>query len=324
MERPPPNGLRHSTARTCTGPHSSQRVSYAWGRSRAHKDRASIPSRDRAGGSSDLASSLREGCASEALGRAVRELYDAFGHRRLSDDGPAICSPHCVSEDVVQRIASAENAMSVGFEDLNAFYSAAKGTGIGEDLAFLLPRILEFVAQGRDPGGIGLFKLFVEWFPPMWSTLSDRERDAVCGYCRELTRSCFVPDLVVRLGYEPLEVVEMAASGGFDVDPILDVLCDPPPSFERDNFFISLVFDHPEIWKGGSYFYRTDPEVVRWIAERFRALVTSERMRNRLASLASGDGSSKYADRAEDANHAYLAPLALQIVEHEADSVSRL
>ena len=242
---------------------------------------------------------------------AVAELYAAFRCRALSSGGPAVCSPHCASADAVRRIAGATEPADVSFEDLREFHDAAKGEGAGWDMAFLLPRTLEFVARGRVPKTAGLFALFAHEFPPVWRALTDRERGAVRSYCRELVRWRLALATTVRCDYEPMDILAMAASGGFDVDPVLDALCDPPATDASDDVLVDLVLDHMTPRRKGRTFYATDERTAAHIDGRLRALVRSPATLARLERLALSD---REALRAERASLAHL------MLEHEMNA----
>jgi len=94
-----------------------------------------------------------------ALDAAVEALYVAFQNRSLSPDGPDVCTACCMPLEAKQRVATAPK-QAITYDDLHEFQSAAKGEGAGQDIAYLLPRTMEFVAQGREQGA-GLFSLFI-------------------------------------------------------------------------------------------------------------------------------------------------------------------
>ena len=250
----------------------------------------------------------------QSLDRAVNDLYRAFGGRKLSHNGPAICTVCCAPEEVAERIRDASTPQSISFEDLSEFHSAAKGDGAGKDMAFLLPRTLEFVARGREPRSAGLFALFAHDFPPMWAKLSDRERDAVHAYCRALARwhLSLPPDATCDYGL--MDVIEMAAAGGFGVDPILDELSEPPATDKGDDALVDLVLDRADFWQRPPKLYQTDSAVAAHIAQRLRTAVAAPSTIARLERLALSDDDPARAERAS---------LAHQIAENEAGMADR-
>lgn len=245
---------------------------------------------------------------------AISELYAAFRTRKLSKGGPDACTASCcASREVLNRIARSA-PMNVSFEDLREYHSAAKGLGAGEDLAFLLPRILQFVAQGRDPNGIGLFALFGSHFSPMWDELSDHERAAVRQYCSVLMRWRIATYSDKAPSYEPWDLLEMAAAGGFDVDPILDAFTPLPSTNGAVDLLIDLILHRADIWRDEQRIYGTDTELTKHIAERLCIIITSPEALLLLESAALADN---------DLDRAERASLAHQIVEHKAENEVR-
>lgn len=251
---------------------------------------------------------------SKAVEDSIAELYVAFCNRKLSEDGPDVCTaPCCASSEAMNRIAHSAPA-DISSEDLREYHCAAKGLRVGQDLAFLLPRTLEFVAQGYDPKGIGLFALFGRKFAPIWDELTDREQAAVRRYCYELMRWQIANYPDGALEYQPLDLLEMAAPSGFDVEPLLDALADPPPTNGAVDVLSGLILDHAVLWREGRGLYDTDKNLAEHIAERLRSIIISPATRHLLESAALADGDM---DRAERAS------IAHQVVEHEAENEVR-
>ena len=250
----------------------------------------------------------------QALDRAVDELYLAFGARKLSRNGPAICTFCCAPEAVAERIRDASTPRNVTFEDLSEFHSAAKSEEVAEDMAFLLPRTLEFVGRGREPNTVGLFALFAHHFPRMWAELSDRERDAVHAYCRALVRWHLSLPPGATCNYGLSDIIEMAAAGGFGVDPILDELSEPPATDRGDDALIDLVLDRAEFWQRPPKLFQTDATVAAHIARRLRAAVAAPSTIARLERLALSDDDPLRTERAS---------LAHDIAENEAGMADR-
>lgn len=262
------------------------------------------------------------------LDRSVAELYRVLRSRGLSEGGPDICTPHCAPIEVSERIAAAGRPSHVRYDDLYEFLCAAKGDGAGEDIAFLFPRIAERLAEGRDPKGMGLFAILNHYFPPVWPTLEREERGAVRSFLGALTRwrLCVpMPDLkACPFGSYPsdpdfgppspfapefavLEIIEMTANGGIELNPVRDALLDPPPSLVAADVLADLVLDNPTAWRKGSM----------TVEERYRAEITAT-LRTVIAApstirllerRALSDGNGELAERAS---------LAHQIIENEA------
>lgn len=242
------------------------------------------------------------------LNSAITELYDAFRRRKLSEGGPDACTHCCASPEAMARIAhSAPERIS--FVDLSEYHCAAKGDGAGQDLVFLLPRTLEFVALGSDLNSAGLFALYARYFPPMWKELDDRERSAVGRYLRELLLWRLTEHQSVAWDYGPIEVLEMAASGGFDVDPIVDVMADPPDTESALEMMIDLILNHAKIWRDGSGLYEVKQSLSQHISRRLSIIISSSTILSLLERTALAEG---------DADRAERASLAHQIAEYEA------
>lgn len=244
----------------------------------------------------------------EALQSSVAGLYSAFRNRKLSKGGPDACTNCCASPEAMERIACSA-PQHISFNDLSEYHCAAKGEGAGEDLTFLLPRTLEFVASGSDLKSAGLFALFARYFPPMWEFLDDRERDALRVYCHELMLWRLTEDPNVIWDYDPFEILEMTASGGFDVEPVLDVLSDPPNTLSAINTIIDLVVDHADFWRDGRAFYEVSDRRSRHLSRRLRDIISSSKTISLLERTALADG---------DVSRAERASLAHQIAEYEA------
>lgn len=197
----------------------------------------------------------------------------------------------------------------ISFVDLSEYHCAAKGDGAGQDLVFLLPRTLEFVAGGSDLNSPGLFALYARYLPPMWEELDDRERSAVGGYLRELLLWRLTDHQNVIWDYEPIEILEMAASGGFDVDPIFDVIADPPNTESTTEMMIDLILNHAKIWRDSSGLYEVKHSLSQHISGRLRNIISSSTMLSMLERTALSNG---------DADRAERASLAHQIAEYEA------
>ena len=250
-----------------------------------------------------------------ALDRAVDDLYRAFRGRKASKGSPAICTVCCAPEEVAQRIADAATPRGVSFEDLGQFHSAAKADGAGADMAFLLPRTLECVARGRVPPlAPGLFSLFSYAFAPIWEGASTHERAAVTNYLDALMRwrlTVYVPYKNRRYDgddYEPLDIVEMAANGGIDIQLPVRVLADPPDTSAAADVLADLVLDRYESWTDVGISIIREPHREA-AAEAVRPLLTAPTTLHLLERYALSD---------DDPELARLASLAHQIVEREA------
>ncbi len=242
------------------------------------------------------------------LESSIAELYSAFRNRKLSKGGPDACTQCCASPEAMERIAGSA-PQQISFNDLSEYHCAAKGEGAAVDLTFLLPRTLEFVATGSDLKSAGLFSLFARYFPPMWELLDDRERDALRVYFRELMLWRLTADPSITWDYDPFEILEMTASGGFDVDPVLDVLSDPPDTLSAVDTITDLVLDHVDFWRDGRGFYEVSDRCSRHMLRRLRDVIASSKTIGLLSRAALADG---------DVGRAERASLAHQIAEHEA------
>lgn len=245
-----------------------------------------------------------------ALDAAVDDLYTAFSHRRLSDGGPDVCTYCCASPAAMARIAKASSAGTpqlVSLEDLRDFNDAAKGEGAGEDLCFLLPRTFELLSQGREPKTAGLFAIYVRDFPPVWPRLSEHERRAVKAACYALMRW--------RLGFawsrdcpfSPLDILEMAASGGFDMRPIFKALASATDGPEATDHLIELVIHHHPLWSEGRGLYEVDERTCETIASELRRIIALPETVSRFEAAALRDPSDARAEKAS---------LAHQLAEH--------
>ncbi|WP_126136518.1 hypothetical protein [Tritonibacter mobilis] len=208
----------------------------------------------------------------------------------------------------MERIARSD-PQHVSFDDLSEYHCAAKGDCAGEDLTFLLPRTLEVVASGSDLKSAGLFALFARYFPPMWERLDDRERDALRVYCRELMLWRLTADPSITWDYGPFEVLEMTASGGLDVDAVLDVLSDPPETLSAVETIIDLVLNHFDLWGDGRGLYGVNDRRSQHVYRRLRDIISSSKTLTLLECIALEDG---------DVGRAERASLAHQIAEYEA------
>jgi hypothetical protein len=244
----------------------------------------------------------------EQLSSAVAELYAAFRRRKLSEGGPDACTYCCASPEAMARIAHS-SPERISYSDLSEYHCAAKGDGAGQDLAFLLPRTLEFVAAGSDLNSSGLFALFARYLPPMWEDFDDRERGAVRRYFHELILWRLTSHADVLWDYDAIELLEMAASSGFDVDPVLDVLADPPDTVSAMDLMIDLVLNHANLWKDSRGLYEVSDPLSQHVSKRLHEIISSSTVINRLERIALADG---------DNGRAYLASLAHQIAEYEA------
>lgn len=230
---------------------------------------------------------------SAALDAAVAELYTAFCDRKLSDGGPDIYTCYAYPEAMVRIAHSPPEKIS--FDDLREYHFAAKGDQAGQDLAFLLPRTLDFVAQGHEVSSVGLFSLFTHYFPAMWDELTDRERDAIRGFCCALMRWRLTLNEGDTCEYQPLNILEMAASGGFDVDPVLDILADPPATETSLYMLTGLVF------KDYSLFEISD-KAAQHITKRIQTIITSQKVIERLEQAALSDDNPWLAKQASIAH----------------------
>ena len=242
----------------------------------------------------------------QELAASVTELYAAFRGRKLSPDGPDACTYCCASPEAMARIArSAPEAITLA--DLREYHSAAKGDGAGQDLVFLLPRSLEFVALGYEVHTAGMFALFGRYFVPMWDVLSARERAALRHFCATLMRWRLAAHGTDHCEYAPLEILEMVTAGGIDVDPVLDALADPPDRDGTVEVLIHLVLYHAGYWQDGSGLFDDDATGAAYVAERLRAIIAAPHMLQRLERAALAEG---------DADRAACASLAHQIAEN--------
>ena len=244
----------------------------------------------------------------EELALAISELYAAFRRRQLSVGGPDACTNCCASPEAMARIAQS-SPERIAFSDLSEYHGAAKGGGAGQDLVFLLPRTLECVAGGSDLNSVGLFALFARYFPPMWETLDKREREAVRSYLRELVRWRLNDQSGNTVDYNTIEILEMAASGGFDVDPILDVFADPPDSDCAVEMMICLILEHAQIWRDVNGLYEVSDTLSEHVSRRLRTIISSSRIVGLLERAALANGEAGRAERAS---------LAHEIAESEA------
>lgn len=244
----------------------------------------------------------------EPLNSAIAELFAAFRRRKLSEGGPDACTHCCASPEAMARIAHSAPE-SISFSDLSEYHCAAKGDGAGQDLAFFLPRTLEFVAAGSDLNSAGLFALYAHYFPPMWEKLDTRERCAVRQYLRELLLFRLSDHPSITWDYAPIEVLEMAASGGFDMESIFDIMANPPDTETATELMIDLILNHEEIWRDGKGQYPVSESFGQHISRRLRNIISSSTVVNLLERAALADGHS---------DRAFLASLAHQIAENEA------
>lgn len=244
----------------------------------------------------------------EQMNSAIAELYAAFRHRRLSEGGPDACTHCCASPEAMARIAQSAPER-ISFSDLSEYHCAAKGDGAGQDLLFLLPRTLEFVAAGSDLNSAGLFALYARYFPPLWEKLDDRERGAVGFYLSELMLWRLTDHPTTKWDYDPIEILEMAASGGFNLDPIFDVLADPPNTETTMEMVIDLILNHADIWRDGKGLYEASDGLSQHVSRRLRNIISSSTIVGLLERAALADGETGRAERAS---------LAHQIAEYEA------
>lgn len=244
----------------------------------------------------------------EPLGSSIAELYSAFRNRKLSKGGPDACTYCCASPEAMERIARSD-PQHISVDDLSEYHCAAKGESAGEDLTFLLPRTLEVVASGSDLKSAGLFALFARYFPPMWERLDDRERDALRAYSRDLMLWRLTADPSTNWDYGPFDILEMTASGGLDVDAVLDVLSDPPETLSAVDTIIDLVLNHVDLWGDGRGLYEVSEQRAQHVSRRLRDIISSSKTLTLLERIALEDG---------DVGRAERASLAHQIAENEA------
>ncbi|MDJ0613291.1 MAG: hypothetical protein QNJ29_06400 [Rhizobiaceae bacterium] len=244
----------------------------------------------------------------EKMNLAIAELYDAFQHRKFSDGGPIACTVCCASPEAIERIRRSA-PQEISYVDLCEYHNAAKAEGAGQDLAVLLPRTLEFVATGKDLRSAGLFALFSTYFPCMWKELDDHERNSVRQYLHELMLWRLSERPQVNWEYDPIDILEMTASGGLDVDPVIDVLAGPYDTEPAVSLIIDLVLDYSDLWQEGNGLYQVSERLAQHIARRLRNIVTSSNVIALLEYLALEDGDTARAERAS---------LAHQIAENEA------
>ena len=206
----------------------------------------------------------------DALDRAVSELYAAFAKRKLSENGPDACTACCASPEAMARIASAQKH-TISIDDLSEYLSAAKGAGAGEDLAYLLPRIMAVIAIGQEPKCAGLFSIFAHYFPPMWTKLTEQERQAATTCAVAVTQWRMNVPQSHDCAFETADVLEMLASGGFDTAPVLEILAHPPATLEAARVLTQIIIHHADLWRdNGCGFYSLPDEVaanisMRWI-----------------------------------------------------------
>lgn len=250
-----------------------------------------------------------------ALAAAVAELYAAFAGREWSSGGPFACTcPCCTSREVLDAMRHLP-AAAVTLADLREYNGAAKwdpagGDAVGEDMAFLLPRTLEVVAQGRLPNYFGLFLLFANHFPPMWRKLSGREREAVRWYCRALMRWRLSLGADEECEYGPMDVLEMAIEGGFDAEPLLEVLEDLPAGRAAEDWLVDLILDRDGWWREGEGPHPGGESAPDHVKRRLQALVRSSAAIKRLERIALSDSDPVRASRAS---------LAHQFAEYARD-----
>lgn len=241
-----------------------------------------------------------------ALELSVDQLYAAFAERKLSVDGPDACTACCASPRAMERMASAARR-DITFDDLSEYLSTAKGPNAGQDLAYLLPRIMQVIAQGREPKCAGLFAVFAHYFPPMWSELTKKEREALARYVAALTTYYLTPGPINDWEFEITDVLEMLASGGFDTEPLTNTLQHPPPTVEATRILIDIILHHADIWRLDSRgFYETDDARSEIISTALRTALSSPDVMALLEAAALLDECEELAAQAS---------LALQIAE---------
>ena len=236
-----------------------------------------------------------EASARAALDAAVAELYAAFRGRRLSRNGPAACTFCCASPEAMARIVAASDAgtpHAIGASDLAEYHSGVMGVPeeVAEDLSFLLPRILEIVAAEGGAASDDLHLLFAFGCQAIWPQLSERERDTVCGYLRALTRLCVgMPEEERSVRLNIADILELAATAGFDVDPVIDALCDLPRTRATTDFLIDLILDRAWLWQGSERGYGVPKDAVEHIGARLRAVLSTPDTLARFEAVALAD-----------------------------------
>lgn len=180
-----------------------------------------------------------------AMESAISELYTAFRHRELSPDGPDVCTGCCVEPEQKERLATTPKH-AIALDDLSTFHYAAKGDGAGQDIAYFLPRTLEFVSQGSDLLSAGLFCLF-SYCPSVWAILGKQEQQALQHFCSALSRWRFglVEDEACE--FTMLSILEMCSNGGFDVTPVMKVIADPPPTFSSVRIIADMLLNDVDV-----------------------------------------------------------------------------
>ncbi|MFC6758894.1 hypothetical protein ACFQFQ_04210 [Sulfitobacter porphyrae] len=143
----------------------------------------------------------------------------------------------------------------------------------------------------------------------MWEKLDDRERGAVGFYLSELMLWRLTDHPTTKWDYDPIEILEMAASGGFNLDPIFDVLADPPNTETTMEMVIDLILNHADIWRDGKGLYEASDGLSQHVSRRLRNIISSSTIVGLLERAALADGETGRAERAS---------LAHQIAEYEA------
>jgi len=237
----------------------------------------------------------------DTLKRSVDSLYSAFAGRTLSENGPDACTYCCTSVETLERIAASPKD-EIHFEDMESFLSAAKGYGAEADLVYLLPRIMQFISEGRDPKPAGLFAIFAHDLPEMLDRLTDQERAAIATFTTALTRWRMSLGSQTRCDYSLIDVLEMLATGGFETTPMLDALAHPPRTIEAASALVDLI-NHDSHFCRGNYFYEVPDDKAAAIATSMRRALSSTRVTELLEVVALSEDDN---ERAEKASLAHL------------------
>jgi len=236
-----------------------------------------------------------------ALGAAVTKLYPAFQHRKLSPDGPDVCTDCCMPLEVKQRVATTPKK-AISDADLQEFQSAAKGEGAGQDMAYFLPRTMEFIAQGKGQGA-GLFSLFWTYFPPVWPTLRNDEQEAVREFYAAFAQWWLGLNEENNCDYGLSEIVEMCACGGFDTEPVFSVIADPPTTPFAVKAISDLLVTRAYLWQVERRgFFEVAPDRQEQIAKSLSSALSSPAVLSLLEAAALQDNDEELAELASMAH----------------------
>jgi hypothetical protein len=158
------------------------------------------------------------GAGPDALTAAIDEAWRVFDLPAPATIG--VCTDCCM-KPVLAAEMLATSARDLTEHHLSEWHYAAYATGIGRPhLAWLLPRMFELLAEGKDVCGIGpqvlLARLPLTGFPGQWP---EGEVEAVRRFCL-----AFFDQKIATCDPEIDSWLCMMASGGLDICPFLDRL----------------------------------------------------------------------------------------------------